>query len=234
MILSLIKIFLCGVYTAIFTILSLIIIPINYKGKIFYSFTKPWAMGILFIIGVRIKVTGKENIKKGQNYIFVSNHSSMVDIPVVMRGIPIDSRLVAKRELSKIPFFGFVLKYCGYIVIDRERSIQAMRSIEEAVKKIKDGISVTLFAEGTRSKDGSIQPFKRGAFLLASKSGIPIIPVTIKGSSNILPKKKLRIQSGKIELIFGEPVTTSHIMNKQDELSLMDNVRNMIVKNYSN
>jgi 1-acyl-sn-glycerol-3-phosphate acyltransferase len=191
-------------------------------------------MGILLISGVRINVTGKENLQSGQNYIFVSNHSSLFDIPIVMVGIPIEFRLVAKRELTKIPIFGFALKYGGYIIIDRDRSLKAMRSIERAVEKIKSGISVVLFAEGTRSKDGSIQPFKRGAFLLASKSGVPIIPVTIKGSSNILPKKKLKIQSGSVDVILDRPISTTNIMNKQDELVLMEKVRNVIINNYTN
>jgi 1-acyl-sn-glycerol-3-phosphate acyltransferase len=211
-----------------------LILPINYKGKLFHFLLKPWSWGILLICGVKVKITGKENLKPGQNYIFVSNHSSLLDIPIVGVGIPKDFRFIAKKELTKIPLFGFVLKYGGYIIVDRERSVQAMRSIEKAIEKIKAGISVILFAEGTRSKDGSIQQFKRGAFLLASKSGVPVIPVTIKGSTNILPKKGLKIRSGTVEVILEKPINTSNIMNKQDEISLMEKVREIIIKNYIN
>jgi len=232
MIKSLIKIFFIIIVTIILSSLVIILTPLNFKGKISDFIAKLWAKILLAISFVKIKRIGLENIEKNKNYIFISNHSSMFDILIVLAGIPNNIRFVAKKELFKIPIFGWSMIMAGYVSIDREKSIKAMRSIEEAAEKIKKGISVILFAEGTRSKDGSIQPFKRGPFLLASKTKVPIIPVTINGAAKILPKKSLRINSGTLEIIFGKPIPTDNILTKSDEIELLNNVRNEIIKNY--
>ncbi len=232
MIKSFIKIFFLAIVTIIVATIVLLITPINYRGRISDYIVKRWARLLLAISFIKIKRIGLENISMKQNYIYISNHSSMFDILIALAGIPSDLRFVSKKELFKIPVFGWAMKMAGYISIDRARSLKAMRSIDEAAEKIRNGISVILFAEGTRSRDGSIQPFKRGPFLLASKTKVPVIPVTINGAAKILPKKSLRLQGGTLEIIFGEPVPTADVHTKNDELELMDKVRNAIIKNY--
>jgi len=187
---------------------------------------------VLAICGVKVKVQGTENVDPSQHYIYVSNHASAFDIPAVVVGIPDQIRIVFKKELEKVPFFGWALKFGGYITIDRGKSISAMRSLERAAKKIRRGVSVLLFAEGTRSKDGKLQPFKRGAFNLAAKSGVPIIPVTINGSSQILPKHTLKLRPGTIHLVLDKPIPTESCNTKEGELKLMEQVRNAVAKNF--
>lgn len=232
MIKACIKIFFLTIVTIVFSIVVLLVTPINYKGRLSDYIVKRWARLLLMISFIKIKRVGVENIPPGKSYIYISNHSSMLDILIGLAGIPSDVRFVSKKQLFQIPIFGWAMTMAGYISIDRDRSIKAMRSIEEAARKIRDGISVILFAEGTRSKDGTIQPFKRGPFMLASKTLVPIIPVTINGASKILPKKSLRLQGGTLEIIFGEPIPTDTVKNKNDELALMEKVRNEIIKNY--
>ncbi len=231
MIKTIIKLFFLLIVTIVVALLVLLTTPVNFKGRISDYIVKRWARLLLFISFIKIKQVGTENINKGKGYIFISNHSSMFDILIALAGIPTNIRFVAKKELFKIPIFGWAMKMAGYISIDRERSLKAMRSIEEAAEKIRNGVSVILFAEGTRSKDGSVQPFKRGPFLLASKTKVPVIPVTINGAAKILPKKSLNLKGGLLEIVFGEPVPTEHIQTKNDELELMDKVRNEIIKN---
>jgi 1-acyl-sn-glycerol-3-phosphate acyltransferase len=233
MITSYIKIFFIIIITIIAIISAIITLPINYHGQVFHFLSRIWSRAILFAGRVKITVEGLENVDKNKNYIYIANHSSQFDIPVVLAGLPFNIRLLAKRELTKIPLFGFALKSGGFIIVDRDKSMKAMQSLEQAAQKIKHGISVLLFAEGSRSMDGSIQPFKRGAFYLASKSGIPIIPLTIIGSHYVLPKKQLRIRSGTIKLVIDKPILTDHIKNRNDEIQLMETARNIIVKQYT-
>jgi 1-acyl-sn-glycerol-3-phosphate acyltransferase len=232
MILAIIKLFFILLYTLFYSILTIVLIPFDRDGIKFHALTRPWSKGILFLCGVKLRIKGLENIKKNENYVFVSNHASLVDIPITQACLPGDFRFVAKKELTKIPIWGFALKHGGYIIIDRGNSIEAMRSLERAAEKIKKGISVILFPEGTRSPDGNIQSFKRGSFLLAAKTGIPIVPISIKGSFSILPKKQLRVKGGVVDVIIDKPIPTDNIKNKKEELELMEKVRNVIVENF--
>ena len=231
MIKSFIKIFFILIVSFIFSILIIILTPIDYKHKVSTLFIKGWAKSLLIISFVKIKTVGVENIKNNQNYIYIGNHSSFYDILIVLSTIPGDVRFVAKKQIFYIPFFGWAMWSSGFISIDRSRGIKAMRSLEEAATKIRNGISVVMFADGTRSKDGSIQPFKRGAFLLAGKTNVPIIPVTINGAEKILPKGTLHLSGGEIEIVFDQEIQTLNINSKNDEIELLEKVRNVIIKN---
>ncbi|MFN4111335.1 MAG: lysophospholipid acyltransferase family protein, partial [Ignavibacteria bacterium] len=202
------------------------------SGKIYNILGKTWAKLLLWVAGVKVKVIGLENISRDENYVYVANHVSGFDIPVVMASLPGQLRIVFKKELTKIPVFGWQLRIGPYILIDREDPSKAMESLEKAQKKIEKGVSVLLFAEGTRSIDGNIQSFKRGAFTLATRSGKKIIPLTIKGTFEILPKKKFRIKPGEVKLFIDPPIEHNGSIDKKSELELMEKVRNIIVKNY--
>lgn len=233
MILSIIRIILIFVISVLSGVAALITIPINKDGRVFHYLAKLYAKGILLVSGVKVKTVGIENLQEGQSYIYVSNHASGFDIPAVIAGIPDQIRLVYKKELGKVPIWGWALKYNKtYIPIDRASGTDAIKSLEEAAEKIKNGASVLLFAEGTRTKNGKLQPFKRGAFNLAVKSGVPVIPLTINGSYEILPKKKFRIVPGQITLVLGKPIEVKANGGKQEELRLMDEVYKVISSNY--
>jgi 1-acyl-sn-glycerol-3-phosphate acyltransferase len=188
--------------------------------------------GILLISGVRVKTSGIENIDKNATYVFASNHSSQLDITALQWGIPNRLSMIFKKELAKIPFFGWQLYLGPYVVIDRKDPQAAMKSLADA-KKVMDEkkISVLVFPEGTRSKTGEVQIFKRGAFYLAARSGYPIVPITINGTSKIMPKGTFRLKRGTIYLHFDKPIQTNKIKTKQDELELMEKVRETIITN---
>jgi len=213
-------------------IAALVCIPFDRKGRLYHGISRFWSRNLLRVCGVRIRVRGAEQIDRSRPTVYVSNHASMLDIPVVVAGIADDVRLVYKKELERIPLFGWGLKWGSYIGIDRGRGSKAVRSLEEAVARIRAGTSVLLFAEGTRTADGRLQPFKRGAFNLATQAGVPVIPLTINGSYGIVPKHSMRIRPGTVELVLDPPIRLEGITGRDAELHLMEQVRAAIEKNY--
>lgn len=229
---TILKLFLISIFTFILSILALISIVIDRSFITYHKLTKIFSSGILFIAGVRIKVIGEENINKKNTYVFVSNHLSQFDIPVLQKGIPNRIAMIFKKELTRIPFFGWQLKYGPYIMVDRKSPESGMRSIEEAKELMKTkGISVLVFPEGTRSKTGEMLPFKRGAFHLAAKVGYPIIPVSIIDTDKIMPKGTFKLKRGEVKLVFDKPINTGYIRNKNDEIQLMEQVKSIIQTN---
>jgi 1-acyl-sn-glycerol-3-phosphate acyltransferase len=195
--------------------------------------SKYFSSGILLISRIKLKVTGLENFSHDKAYVFVSNHASLYDIVTLQKSIPNNMAMIFKKELARIPFFGWQLYLGPYVMIDRKNYESAMRSIDEAKEKlVKKNISMVVYAEGTRSKSGEIQPFKRGAFRLASQVGFPIVPVTISGSNKIMPKKTFKLRSGTIHVHFDKPISSEGIESRKDEMELMNKVREIIVKNH--
>jgi len=230
-VLSYIKFFLIIIHTVIHSVLALLFALIDRSYHLYFKLSKTFSWGVLFLSGVRLHITGLENLNKDMPYIFVSHHSSQFDIPTLQFTLPQETCIVYKKELGKIPLFGWQMKLGPYIMIDRDNRESAARSIEIAKKIMSEkGRSILLFAEGTRSKTGEVQPFKRGAFYLASKVGFPIVPVSISGAENILPKGRFNIKGGVINVHFEKPITTGNIQTKKDELELMEKVRNIIIE----
>ena len=228
-----IKIFFIVLYTILISILALISGLID-KTYVSYKYvTKLFSAGILLISGVKVKTHGLENINGKGPFIFVSNHISQFDIIALQFTIPLKAGFVFKKELAKIPVFGWQLMSGPHIMIDRSNAEKALKSIHKARHKMKTkSVSMILFPEGTRSKDGNLQSFKRGAFHLASQVNYPIIPVTVRDSDKLLPKGSLKIKKGIINLYFSEPVMTTNIETRNDELELMTKVRDIISDNY--
>jgi 1-acyl-sn-glycerol-3-phosphate acyltransferase len=227
------KLFLIILFSTVCSIFALISAAVDRSFAIYFIVTKIFSKGVLLISGVKLVVTGLENINPLGTYVFVSNHSSQFDIPAVQFAAPVRVSIIYKKEINRIPLFGWQMMLGPYIVIDRKNAEKAVASIQKA-KRLMDNkkISVHIFAEGTRSKTGEIQPFKRGAFYLASKVGYPIIPVTINGASEILPKGKLNIKSGTMHIHFDKPISSANLHTRQDEIDLMETVRNKIIENY--
>jgi len=225
--------FILGVCLSItVAMLELLCLPIQRKsGRLFHALARFWANSVLFECGVRVKVKGIEKLDGGKNYVYVSNHASMFDIPVVLASVPDQVRIIYKKELNWIPVFGWGLKWGSYIGINRGRGPEAMRSIEEAIDTIRNGASVLLFAEGTRTQDGQLQPFRRGAFNIAVRSGIPVVPVTINGTFPLLPKGSMVIRPRPVELILDDPISVTG-SGKEAERNLMAKVHEAIERNY--
>lgn len=235
MVVSIIKILLIALWTFFCSLLAILFLIFDRSFRLYFWLSPVFSGGILKISRVKVDKSGLDNFDHDKPYIFVSNHSSQYDIPVLQFTIPGRMGMIFKKELAKIPFFGWQLKWGPYVMIDRKDPEQALKSIVEAKEKIsKIGMSVVVFAEGTRSKTGEVQPFKRGAFYLASRSGFPIIPVSISHSNKIMPKGKFRIKSGKVKIHFDKPIPTNQLSNKKDELELMEKVRNIIIQNMEN
>ena len=225
-----IKIFFIVIHTLITSIFGLIVIFLDRSFTLYHYLAKIFPGGILLISGVRVKITGLEYIDRKAVYVFASNHSSQLDITALQWGVPNRLSMIFKKELARIPFFGWQLYLGPYVVIDRKDPKAAMKSLIEAKKVMdKKHISVLVFPEGTRSETGEVQSFKRGAFYLAAHSGYPIVPITINGTKNVLPKGTFKIKSGTIYLHFDKPIPTNNIKSKQDELELMNKVREIII-----
>jgi 1-acyl-sn-glycerol-3-phosphate acyltransferase len=202
------------------------------KGRVFHAIARFWARTVLYICGVKVTARGLEKVDFTRNYVYVSNHASMFDIPVILATVPDQIRIIYKRELDVIPFFGWGLKFGAYIGIDRGRGSKAMKSIDEAIGRIRNGASVLLYAEGTRTLDGKLQPFKRGAFNIALKAGIPVVPLTVNGSYTILPKHSINIHPGTVELVLDTPIPVPESGGKDAELQLMQAVHAVIARHY--
>jgi len=151
-------------------------------------------------------VEGRENIPAGRPVVFASNHASQLDIPILYKALPVQFRFLVKQELFSIPFFGLAMRMTGYIPVDRSGGREAIKSLQEAARRIAGGTSVVVFPEGTRSPDGSLGAFKPGGMVVAIKAGVPVIPVAILGSSSVLPKGRLRVQPGAVTVRIGPPI----------------------------
>jgi 1-acyl-sn-glycerol-3-phosphate acyltransferase len=204
--------------------------PFDRNGKIIHLYARLWGKVALIANRVKVRVVGLYHINRDRPYIFMSNHQSSYDIFALLGCLPFQFKWLAKKELFSIPFFGWTMASAGYISIDREGTRETVVAMNEAAKKIRDGMSVIIFPEGSRSLNGSLQPFKKGGFSLAIKSKVPIIPVTIKGSREIMPRHSLRVRPGKIEIKIGEPIETKDLTLK-DRPFLMEKVRGAIQKN---
>ena len=208
------------------------IAPFDGRHDGFHWISRTYSRIVLKIFGIRVATQGAEHLQPGRSYVYVANHASYFDIPAVVHGVPDRIHIVYKKELERIPFFGWGLKFGRtYIAVDRGRGTEAAKSLEAAIQKIRSGASVLLFAEGTRTKDGKLQPFKRGAFNLAVKAGVPVVPVTINGSYKILPRNTFTVNRGTIELIIDKPIEI-YSDGKDEELKLMEVVHNILQEHY--
>jgi 1-acyl-sn-glycerol-3-phosphate acyltransferase len=165
-----------------------------------------WSKLACAIAPVKVALTGKKNYNRCQTYVVVANHQSMVDIPVIHGFMGLHIKWVMKQELKKIPVFGTACHFLGCIFVDRSHHEAAIRSIHRAKKRMSPKASVLFFAEGTRSRDGQVRPFKKGAFVFARETGLPILPVTIKNSYQVMPPDSLDLIPGRVDIIVHRPV----------------------------
>jgi len=220
-----------GVINTIFWgTLSLIFSLFDSTGKLSHFCSQWWSRINLKISRTKVEVSGEENVIKDGSQIFASNHQSIYDILMLSGYLPVQFRWLAKKELFRIPFMGWHMSRVGYIKIDRSNMRQAALSFRKAAEKIKSGVSVVIFPEGTRSTDGRLQPFKSGLFSLALHAGVPIVPVSISGSKDIVRKGSFRVNRGKIRMVIGKPIDVSKYQ-KKGKTKLMQKVREAIASN---
>jgi 1-acyl-sn-glycerol-3-phosphate acyltransferase len=212
-------------------LLAFVTFPFDRKGKVIHRYARLWGKVALWANRVKVKVEGMEHLKEEGPYVFMSNHQGSYDIFALLGHLPFQFKWLAKKELFSIPFFGWTMAVAGYISIDREGTRETVEAMNKAAERIRDGMSVVIFPEGSRSQDGTVQPFKKGGFTLAIKAKVPIVPLALTGSREIMPKDRLTATSGEIRIRMGQPIETAHysIKNRKD---LMEKVRAVILKNF--
>lgn len=188
------------VATIIMGFFSSIVSLIDRSGRVSHHFARYWSKFIFAGVGIKPTVRGIENIPKDRAVIFVANHQSTMDIPAMFGYLPVQFRIMAKQILFMIPFLGWHLYLSGNIPIDRKNARQAFGSVYKASNLLKRGISILVFVEGTRSRDGKLHRFKRGSFTLARKLNVPVVPVAIQGSFNLMPADAWTAKAGVIEI----------------------------------
>jgi len=201
-----------GLFSVFLTCLAILLVA-PFKGGVraFFSIGPLWARQIFHISGVSLEVHGwddlPEEIRSGrQPVIFMSNHQSNLDPPVLIATIPVPAVYISKKELKWMPFVGWVSQLAGVIFIDRGNREKAVQEIQRAAREIHGGKNVVIFPEGTRTRTGELGPFKKGGFALAQKAGVPIVPMATVGGFQILPAGRLRLQTGTYSIRFGVPV----------------------------
>lgn len=205
-------------------------LPLSPRGALSqWIVRRIWSPGLLWANGLRVIATGQERIDPRGTYIFMSNHQSLADVPVIFSALPHNLRFVAKKELLYVPFFGLYLYLAGYPLIDRRNRQEAIRSLAKAGELIRSGIPVVSFPEGTRTRDGEVGSFKKGAFMLALEARVPVVPVAISGSDRIMRPGTLASRPGTVRLHFCEPVDLAGY-GPGDRDRLMAEVRDTIVK----
>lgn len=193
-------------------------------GNLPHLIARFWGKTVLWVSGIGVTVKGHKNILPGRSCIFMANHQSNFDIPVLIAALPVQFRWLAKAELFRIPVFGRGMKGCGYISIDRSNRKSAFESLNRAAATIRNGTSVLIFPEGTRSYDGRIQTFKKGGFVLTVDAGVPIIPIIIDGTRSIMPKGRKMITPCDVTLEIMPPVETT-TYDRRSKDALMEQVR---------
>lgn len=208
--------------------LGLLVPGQNRKGKIFRWVTKSYSMILLPVFGVAVETRGVSRVDRNAPYVFMSNHASHVDSLALAVSIPHPLHWVFKKELSKIPIFGWVLLSLGQIMVDRRNAAQSRTALLNAASALTGNNSVLIYAEGTRSKDGKLQPLKKGGFHIALQSGLPIVPVRVSGSHDIVPPGSLQVRPGRVVVELFEPIPTKG-MTDADVPELMARVRDALL-----
>lgn len=198
-------------------------------NNVYDRIMRNWSRLILRANGVHVTVEGAEQLDPAHSYVFIANHTSMVDIWVLLVAVPISFRFVAKEELSRVPILGKAMDSAGNIFIDRGNLTSAFAAYDEAAARIRQGMSAMVFAEGTRSRDGRLLPFKKGPFILAIQAGVPAVPVVIEGAFERTPKGSLAVRPGEVRVRIGAPIPTSG-MTHDDRNVLSDRARSAMLQ----
>lgn len=234
---SLIVLPLVVVYTVVLGTIGIVLCLLVPGGAALMPLARLWSRLVLLSSGVRWEVTMHDGFDRTRACIYAANHQSQFDIPALAVVMPGDFRMVAKRSLQYVPIFGWALWLAGFVFIDRSDREAAIRTLARATARLRRGTSLVFFAEGTRSPDGALLPFKRGAFVLAIEAGVPVVPVAIRGGLEVLPKGSLWIRPGRMRVHFGAPIETG-VYTYETRDALAEKVRSSIAaelqKNFRN
>lgn len=219
-------------YTLVLGPIAIVTALVTRSSRPIDVLARVWCKLIVWTCGIKLDVHGLERLDPKQSYVIISNHLSNFDIWCTIAALPFTVRFVAKKELLRVPIFGQALAVSDHIVIDRQNPEEAIQTINAAVERSTGGIRVLFYAEGTRSPDGRVHPFKRGGVTLALRTQLPIVPMSISGTRKFLPKRAGVIRpGGRVKLVLAEPIPTAGIpLEARDELT--ERVREIVIRNY--
>jgi 1-acyl-sn-glycerol-3-phosphate acyltransferase len=212
-----------------FALMTLAVAVFRSNAPAIEGIIRTWARLVVWGAGIDLRAEGTERIDRQQRYILVANHYSYFDIPCIFAAIPQPIRFMAKVSLFKIPIFGWALGRSGFIPIDRKNRRTAVKSFELAVQRIRKGNTVVVFPEEGRSRERTMRPFQRGGFLLALRSGLPILPVAIVGTYDVFSAGAKRVTPGPVTIKVGTPIPTEGL-TVRDKDRLLQQSRDQITK----
>ena len=210
------------VFTAVFTVCTVFWKNAEFVHKV----QQFWSRSFFWLMFLPVSVDGQEHIVPGQSYVFVANHQSMFDVWLVYGWVPVIFKWLMKAELRKVPFVGTGCKAAGHIFIDRRSTKAAMESLKEVEKQLVNGVCTVIFPEGTRSLNGEVGRFKRGAFQIAWDLGLPIIPLSLDGCYEVLPKGKPFVYRAPVHMHIGEPIDLKQFSDPNEAIEA---VRNAVI-----
>jgi 1-acyl-sn-glycerol-3-phosphate acyltransferase len=219
-----------AVYTIVLGTVSLISTVYDARGYVAHWCARLWAWLILATTGVAVRLEGRDEVCEGETYVFVSNHQSIYDIPIIFSALPFQLRIIAKQSLARFPFLGWHLSRAGHMLVDR-KSPNSAGILKRWKGLVTQGLSLLVFPEGTRSADGHVRHFKAGSFLLAMQAGLPIVPISVARSRHVMQKGRLRTCPGQVDLVVHPPIETKRDREPtvEDARRLAERVRQQIM-----
>lgn len=210
------------IFTALFTI---IFVPFR-NAEFVHKEQQFWSRSFFWLMFLPVTIEGKEHIKKGQSYVFVANHQSMFDVWLIYGWLPVVFKWLMKAELRKVPFVGTACKAAGHIFVERRNAKAAMESLKNVEKQLSNGVCTVIFPEGTRSLNGEVGKFKRGAFQIAWDLGLPVIPLSLDGCYEVLPKGNPFVHRHAVSMHIGEPIDLKQYADANEAIEA---VRNAVI-----
>ena len=214
-----------SVYTIVLGTLSLASMLIDRRGRLAHGCARAWSRWILGTTGVRVDARGLDRVAPDRSCIFVSNHQSIYDIPVLFASIPAQLRIISKASLGAFPVIGWHLRWTGHLLVDRKRA--GVTALGQVARMIERGDSLIVFPEGTRSRDGRVARFKRGLFLLAIQAGVAVVPVAVGGTRHVMLKGRLMTCPGDVSVVVHDPIPTDG-MTRDDAARLAEQAQGVI------
>lgn len=222
---------LVALYTVFWGTMACLLATFDRSGRSLVWCARHWVAWIVGSCGIRVDADGLEHVPRERPCVYMSNHQSVIDTAAIIHTLPAFWKFVAKRELTRIPFFGWALIAGRQVIVDRADHASSVESLARAAAQVRAGASVIIFPEGTRSPDRTLRAFKSGGFHLALQAGVPIVPVTVSGSWRITPKRSLRIERGRVRVRYGAPIPTQGV-GPGDRHALELRVREAILAGY--
>ena len=204
--------------------LLIALVLITKNENFLYSPVRLFVRAGLAMVGVRVKVSGLERLDPKQTYIFTPNHQSLIEVPLFVTYLGRNPAYLGKKEVFKYPVFGYGIRLIGVVPVDRSNSPAAVESAKVATENLRRGKSYVVYPEGTRSKDGRMLPFKKGAFMMAIDAGVPVVPITVSGATKIMPKAQIKVFPSTVRITVHDPISTAGY-SKQNVAELMEKTR---------